>query len=288
MELDQNSLKAEILVQALPYIQKFWHKTVVIKYGGNAMINDALKEAVISDVVLLSLVGIKVVLVHGGGPEISEMLKKVGKESKFINGLRYTDRETMDIVQMILGGKVNKDLVTKIQHCGGAALGLSGLDGSMLKAKKLSDGEHDYGFVGEVTEVNPEPISVALQNGYIPVVATIAEGEDGQTYNINADTAAAKIAVALGAEKFILLTDVNGILREKDDPDSRISELTLGDLPALIQDGTVAGGMIPKVKCCIDAMEGGVERTHILDGRVRHSIVIEMLSDEGVGTMIRR
>ncbi len=284
--MTNNCEKAGVLIQALPYIQRFYKKTVVVKYGGNAMISPELKAAVISDIVLLSLVGINVVLVHGGGPEITDMLKKIGKESRFINGLRYTDAETMDIVQMVLCGKVNKDLVSLIQQQGGSALGLCGLDGSMLKAEKLTEDGVDYGYVGEITAVNPAPIQSALQNGQLPVVATVAEGIGGGAYNINADTAAAQIAIAVGAEKLILLTDVKGILRDPKDESTLITRIDLPEVPELISSGVITGGMIPKVECCVTAVNAGVKRTHIIDGRVPHSILIEMLSDEGVGTMI--
>ena len=278
--------KAATLVAALPYIQKYYKKTIVIKYGGNAMTSEELKNAVMSDIVLLSLVGINVVLVHGGGPEISGMLKKVGKESRFIKGLRYTDEETMDIVQMVLSGKVNKDLVTLIQQKGGKAVGLCGLDGSMLKARRLTDADGtDYGYVGEVVAVNPDAIENAFENDYIPVVATIAEGDEGKAYNINADTAAARIAVAIGAEKLILLTDIRGVLRDPKDEDTLIHVIHSDEVQGLIDEGIISGGMIPKIACCVDAIEGGVRRTHIIDGRIPHSILIELLSDEGIGTM---
>lgn len=278
--------KAATLVAALPYIQKYYKKTIVIKYGGNAMTSEELKNAVMSDIVLLSLVGINVVLVHGGGPEISGMLKRVGKESRFIKGLRYTDEETMDIVQMVLSGKVNKDLVTLIQQKGGKAVGLCGLDGSMLKARRLTDADGtDYGYVGEVVAVNPDAIENAFENDYIPVVATIAEGDEGKAYNINADTAAARIAVAIGAEKLILLTDIRGVLRDPKDEDTLIHVIHSDEVQGLIDEGIISGGMIPKIACCVDAIEGGVRRTHIIDGRIPHSILIELLSDEGIGTM---
>lgn len=285
--MDHNTAeKAATLVAALPYIQKYYKKTIVIKYGGNAMTSEELKNAVMSDIVLLSLVGINVVLVHGGGPEISGMLKKVGKESRFIKGLRYTDEETMDIVQMVLSGKVNKDLVTLIQQKGGKAVGLCGLDGSMLKARRLTDADGtDYGYVGEVVAVNPDAIENAFENDYIPVVATIAEGDEGKAYNINADTAAARIAVAIGAEKLILLTDIRGVLRDPKDEDTLIHVIHSDEVQGLIDEGIISGGMIPKIACCVDAIEGGVRRTHIIDGRIPHSILIELLSDEGIGTM---
>ena len=281
-----NNDRAEVLIQALPYIQRFRDKTVVIKYGGNAMIDEDLKMAVIKNVILLSCVGINVVLVHGGGPEISDMLKRVGKESKFINGLRYTDEETMDIVQMVLAGKLNKDLVSIIQREGGRAVGLCGLDDGMLKAKCLVEDGVDYGLVGDITEVDTSLIEQVVAGGYIPVISTVAAGDDGSSYNINADTAAAKIAVALGAEKLILLTDVRGLLRDPKDPETLISLVTASEVPALVREGIISGGMIPKVDCCVEAVRQGVSRAHIIDGRIPNSVLIEMLSDEGIGTMI--
>ncbi|SMC65093.1 acetylglutamate kinase [Papillibacter cinnamivorans] len=279
--------RATVLAEALPYIQRFNGKTVVVKYGGNAMISEELRQAVISDIVLLSLVGIRVVVVHGGGPEISDMLKKIGKPSRFVNGLRYTDGETMDVVQMVLCGKVNKDLVATINRMGGKALGLCGMDGGMMKAVKLQDGENDYGLVGEITEVCPNPVTDALEKGYIPVISTVALGIDAETaYNINADTAAAKLAVALKAEKLILLTDVRGLLRDPKNEETLLHVVQVSSVPGLVKDGIIGGGMIPKVDCCVEAVRCGVERTHILDGRIPHSILIEMLSDEGIGTMI--
>lgn len=279
--------KANVLVEALPYIQEYYGKTVVVKYGGNAMINEELKDAVIHDIVLLSLIGVHVVVVHGGGPEISEMLKKIGKQSRFVNGLRYTDRETMDIVQMILCGKVNKDLVTLLEKAGGSGLGLGGMDGGLFQAKRLTDNQGtDYGYVGEIVDVNPKPVIDTLEKGYIPVVSTVAQGIDDETnYNINADTAASKLAVALGAKKLILLTDVRGLLRDVNDPESIIHRLKVSEVPALVKEGVISGGMIPKVDCCVEAVRKGVERATILDGRVPHSILIELLSKVGVGTM---
>lgn len=282
--------KAKVLIQALPYIQEYYGKTIVVKYGGNAMINEGLKDAVISDLVLLKLVGINVVLVHGGGPEISGMFDKLGIESKFINGLRYTSEEAVEVVQMVLAGKTNKDLVNKIERIGGAAIGLSGIDGGLIKAKKLDDGQFDYGCVGEIIEVNTKIISDNIANGFIPVVSTVACSADGEStvYNINADTAAAKIAIALGAEKLILLTDVKGLMRDVKDEDSLIPEVKLSEIQGLIDQGVIKGGMIPKVDCCADTVKGGVKRAHIIDGRLLHSILIEMLSDEGIGTMFTR
>ena len=280
-------LKAKILVEALPYIQKYYGQTVVVKYGGNAMINEELKDAVIHDLVLLNLVGIKVVVVHGGGPEISEMLKKIGKESRFVNGLRYTDRETMDIVQMVLCGKVNKDLVTLLEKAGGRGIGLGGMDGGMFQAKRLTDRTGtDYGYVGDIVDVDPSPVIDVLEQGYIPVVSTVAQGIDDETnYNINADTAACKLAVALKAKKLILLTDVRGLMLDPDDETTLLTNLKVSEVPKLMRDGVIKGGMIPKVDCCVEAVRKGVEAANIQDGRVKHSILIELLSKVGVGTM---
>ena len=276
--------RAQVLAEALPYIQKYNGKTVVVKYGGNAMISEALRKAVISDIILLHLVGIQVVVVHGGGPEISAMLKKIGKESRFVDGLRYTDEETMEVVQQVLCGKVNKDLVATLNRMGGRALGLCGMDAGLFQARKLSE---RYGLVGEITQVDPSIVEDALADGYIPVVSTVAPGVDGETaYNINADTAAAKLAVALHAEKLILLTDVRGLLRDPKNEETLIHVVELPEVPGLVKDGIIQGGMIPKVDCCVEAVRSGVERTHILDGRIPHSILIEMLSDEGIGTML--
>ena len=286
MELSHSD-RAQVLVEALPYIQCYNKKTVVVKYGGNAMISEELRKAVISDIILLKLVGINVVVIHGGGPEISAMLKKTGKESRFVNGLRYTDQETMDIVQMVLCGKVNKDLVATLNRAGGSAMGLCGLDGGMLRARRRMEDGLDYGLVGEVVSVDPKPITDVIADGFIPVISTVAQGVDEETsYNINADTAAAKIAVALGAEKLILLTDVRGLLRDKDDESTLISQVRLPEVPDLVAAGVISGGMIPKVECCVEAVRSGVHRTHILDGRIPHSILIEVLSHAGIGTMI--
>ncbi len=279
-----NSDRAKVLVQALPYIQKHAGKTIVVKYGGNAMINADLKDAVMSDIVLMQMVGIHVVLVHGGGPEISDMLKKIGKESKFIDGLRVTDAETVNIVQMVLAGKVNKDLVQLLEQHSGRAIGLCGLDGGLLKAKKLENGA-DLGFVGEITEVNTEIISKASQSGYVPIIATVAGGENGEVYNINADVAAARIAAQLGAEKLILMTDVRGLLRDKDDEDTLIPEVNVSDVPRLQNQGIISGGMIPKIDCCVEAVRRGVGDATIIDGRTTHSILVELFSDEGSGTL---
>lgn len=284
METVSNALKAQILNQALPYIQKYHDKIVVVKYGGNAMTSEELKNAVMSDLVLLNLVGIKVVLVHGGGPEISEMLKKVGIESKFIGGLRYTDADTAEIVRMVLAGKVNKSLVAHLERSGGSAIGLCGSDGGMIQVKKMS-GEIDLGYVGEITGVNVKPITDALENGFIPVVATVATAEDGQVYNINADTAAAQIAAALRAENLILMTDIKGLLRDKDDESTLIPQVNVSEVPILIHQGIISGGMIPKIECCVEAVRRGVTKTCIIDGRIPHSILIEILSNEGVGTL---
>lgn len=278
-------LRARVLVDALPYIQKYYNKIVVIKYGGAAMSDSALKEAVMRDIVLLSLVGIKVVLVHGGGPEINSMLKKLGIEPKFVGGLRYTDAQTMEVVQMVLAGKVNKDLVSLLGQSGGKALGLCGMDGRMIEAKKL-EGDVDLGFVGEITDVNTAPILDALQNGYVPVVSTIGIGEDSTLYNINADTAAAKIAAKLNAENVILMTDTRGLLRDKDDEESLIPVVQVSEVPKLIKEGIIGGGMIPKVDCCVEAVRRGVKRAFIIDGRIPHAILNEMLSSEGIGTMV--
>ena len=278
--------KAYTISEALPYIQRFSGKTIVVKYGGNAMVNDIMKNAVVSDCILLSLVGINTVLVHGGGPEITAMLTKLGKESKFINGLRYTDAETMDIVQMSLAGKVNKDLVTLISHAGGRAVGLCGLDSELLCAKKLEDGKNDYGFVGEITAVNTKIIEDNIHAGYIPVVATVAGGEDGHAYNVNADTAAAYIAGKLGAEKLILLTDTKGVLSDKDDESTLIPQIAMHEIDEYIEKGIIVGGMIPKLRCCETAIKSGVHSAHIIDGRVAHSILIEMFTSGGIGTMI--
>ena len=284
--MSSHEQQAQTLVEALPYIQKFTGKTVVVKYGGNAMVSDTLRRSVMSDIVLLNLVGIRVVVVHGGGPEISAMLKMIGHESRFVDGLRYTDATTMDVVQAILCGKVNKDLVAQLNRLGGRAVGLCGMDGGLFQAVELDE---KYGLVGRITGVNPAPVENALASGYIPIVATVAQGTDADTsYNVNADTAAAKLAEALQAEKLILLTDVRGLLRDPKDEESLIHVVRTCEVPGLVADGTVSGGMIPKIKCCVDAVAGGVERVHILDGRIPHSILIELLSDRGIGTMLRR
>ncbi|OUP39963.1 acetylglutamate kinase [Pseudoflavonifractor sp. An187] len=278
--------RAQVLAEALPYIQKYNGKTIVVKYGGNAMISQELRCAVISDIILLSLVGLHVVVVHGGGPEINQMLKRLGKEGKFVDGLRYTDEETMDVVQQVLCGKVNKDLVATLNRMGGRALGLCGMDAQLFQAVQLSD---KYGLVGEITGVDPKVVQDALAQGYIPVVSTVAQGTDGNTaYNINADTAAAKLAVALGAEKLVLLTDVRGLLRDPKDESTLIHSVGVSEIPGLIKDGIISGGMIPKIDCAVEAVRSGVNSTVILDGRIPHSILIELLSDDGAGTMLVR
>lgn len=269
----------------MPYIQKWSGQTIVVKYGGNAMKSEELKEAVMSDIVLMQLVGINVVLVHGGGPEISQMLDKTGKKSEFKNGLRVTDKETIDIVQQVLAGKVNKSLVQHLSTSGGRAIGLCGLDGKMLMAKKL-ESEEDLGFVGEIDRVNPMIIMDAMKNGYIPVISTIAGGYNGEVYNINADLAAARIASKLSAIKLILMTDIRGLLKDIDDEGSLISVLNANDVPKLKKQGIISGGMIPKIDCCVDAVRSNVGRAHILDGRLKHSLLLELFSDEGIGTMI--
>ena len=284
--MSSHEQQAQTLVEALPYIQKFTGKTIVVKYGGNAMVSDTLRRSVMSDIVLLNLVGIRVVVVHGGGPEISAMLKMIGHESKFVDGLRYTDVTTMDIVQAVLCGKVNKDLVSQLGRLGGRAVGLCGMDGQLFQAEQMDE---KYGLVGRITGVNPEPVKSALEHGYIPIVSTVAQGVDSDTaYNINADTAAAKLAEALGAEKLILLTDVRGLLRDPKDESTLIHVVRTQEVPALVEEGVISGGMIPKMQCCVDAIHGGVERVHILDGRIPHSILIELLSDEGIGTMMKK
>ena len=278
-----NTIRSKVLIDALPYIQKYNNKIVVVKYGGNAMTNEELKNAVMSDIVLLSLVGVKVVLVHGGGPEINDMLKKVGIESRFVNGLRYTDEATVDIVKMVLSGKVNKELVSHLTQNKGKALGMCGIDGQMLLAHKM-ECEDDLGYVGEIVKVNTQPIHDALNNDYIPVIATVACDENGQTYNVNADTAASRIAAELGAENLILMTDIVGLLKDKDDPDTLISEVQVSEVPFMKRQGIISGGMIPKIDCCVEAVRRGVHKTCIIDGRVPHSILIELLSNEGIGT----
>lgn len=275
--------RAEILIEALPYIQDYYNKIVVIKYGGNAMLNEELKQAVMGDILLLSLIGIKVVLVHGGGPEISEMLGKVGAKSEFIDGLRVTDKESVDIVQMVLAGKINKSLVNLIHTMGGNAMGLCGIDGHMIQAEKLDE---VHGYVGNITDIDPTPILDILDKGYIPVIATVGCDAEGNVYNINADTAAAKIAGVLKAESLISMTDIRGLLRDKDDESTLIPIVKTSEVPELMNEGVISGGMIPKIECCIDSIRQGVQKVFILDGRVPHAILIEILTDEGIGTMV--
>lgn len=286
--MDKNSIvKAEVLSQALPYIQKYNSKIVVIKYGGNAMINEELKMNVIKDVVLLSEIGVKVILVHGGGPEINRTLDKMGKETQFINGLRYTDEETIDVVQMVLAGKTNKDLVKLIMQKGGNAVGISGVDNRLIIAKK-HESEDDLGYVGDVDKINPNIIIDMLDKGYIPVIASVGTDEEGHTYNINADTAAAEIAGALGAENMILVSDIPGLLADKDDEGTLIPLVHVYEVNSLIEKGIIGGGMLPKVDCCVRAIRQDVKKAVIIDGRIPHSILIEMLSKEGIGTMFKR
>lgn len=282
MQIDYD-IRANALVEALPYLQEYNDKVVVVKYGGNAMTNETLKQAVMQDIVLLSLVGIKVVLVHGGGPEINAMLKKINKQSEFVNGLRYTDEETIDIVQMVLAGKVNKDLVQLLERAGGKAMGLCGLDGELIRAKQLNP---DLGYVGDITDINPDVINTALNNGYIPVVSTVASGKNGEVFNINADTAAARIAAEMGAANLILLTDIKGLLEDKNDDSTLIRVLGVSEVPYLKNQGIISGGMVPKIDCCVEAVRRGVKKTNIIDGRIPHSILIELLTDIGAGTMI--
>ena len=281
MKIDNND-RAKILIEALPYIRQYYNKIIVIKYGGNAMINEDLKKAVMGDIVLLSLIGVKVVLIHGGGPEITGMLNKVGKKSEFINGLRVTDRETVDIAQMVLSGKINKGLVNLIQNTGGKAIGLCGCDGHIIEAETLDE---KLGYVGKITNVNVEPINDLLDRGYIPVISTIGCDSENNIYNINADTAASKIAGMLKAEGFISMTDIRGLLRDKDDEDSLIPVVHASEAPQLISEGIISGGMIPKVDCCIEAVRQGVKKVFMIDGRVPHSILLETLTNEGIGTM---
>lgn len=277
-----NAQRAEVLTQALPYIRKYNGKIVVVKYGGNAMINEQLKEQVMEDIVLLHLVGVKVVLIHGGGPEISELMTRLGKKTEFVNGLRVTDKEAVEIVQMVLAGKVNKSLVNLLEMKGGKAMGISGMDGRLIEAKMRNA---SLGYVGSITNVNIEPVTDLLEKGYIPVVSTLGCDRDGNTYNINGDTAAAFIAGALGAERLIMMTDIAGVLRDKDDADTLIPLITVDESVELFRQGVISGGMIPKVDCCIDAINRGVNKVIIMDGRVPHSILMEILTDEGAGTM---
>ena len=284
MKSFSNAERAEVLTQALPYIKRYVGKTVVVKYGGNAMTNADLKQQVMDDIVLLWLIGVKVVLIHGGGPEISSMMDKLGKKAEFVDGLRVTDKETVDIVQMVLAGKVNKTLVTLLEKRGGKAIGLCGMDGNLIVAKMKDE---KLGYVGEVTQINIDPVTDILEKGYIPVISTLGCDADGNAYNINADTAAAHIAGALGAERFILMTDIAGILKDKDDPSTLIPEITIPQARKLKEEGIISAGMIPKVQCCVTAIESGVKNVVIMDGRVPHSILMELLTDEGAGTLVK-
>ena len=279
-----NAQRAEVLTQALPYIKRYNGKTVVIKYGGNAMVNEQLKEQVMEDIVLLWLIGVKVVLVHGGGPEISELMVKLGKKPNFVNGLRVTDKETVDIVQMVLAGKVNKSLVSFLESKGGNAMGISGIDGALIKATVKDPA---LGFVGNITDINIKPVEDLLGKGYIPVISTVATDNEGNVYNINGDTAAARIAGALGAERLIMMTDIAGLLKDKDDPSTLIPHVTIEEAEELKKQGVISGGMIPKIDCCIDAISHGVKNVVIMDGRVPHSILMEILTNEGAGTMVK-
>ena len=278
-----NAQRAEVLTQALPYIKSYNGKVLVVKYGGNAMINQSLKEQVMEDIVLLHLIGVKVVLVHGGGPEINELMAKLGKKPEFVDGLRVTDKETVDIVQMVLAGKVNKSLVNFLEMKGGKAMGISGMDGKLIEAKMKDE---RLGYVGDITKINIQCVEDLLHKGYIPVISTIGCDDEGNAYNINGDTAAARIAGALGAERLIMMTDIAGLLKDKDDPNTLIPEITVSEAKKLFDDGTIQGGMIPKVKCCIDAIDHGVKNVVIMDGRIPHSILMEILTDEGAGTMV--
>ncbi len=280
-----NAERAQVLTEALPYIKRYNGKIVVIKYGGNAMIDETLKQQVMEDIALLWLVGVKVVLIHGGGPEISELMKKLGKQAVFVDGLRVTDKETVDIVQMVLAGKVNKSLVTLLQMKGGHSVGLSGMDGGMIEARIKDE---RLGYVGEITKIRTRPITDLLEKNYIPVISTVASDHSGNTYNINGDTAAARIAGALEAERLIMMTDVPGILTDKDDPSSLIPEITVDEAHKLYESGVISGGMIPKVDCCIEALREGVKNVTIMDGRIPHSILMELLTDEGSGTMVTK
>ena len=283
--LFSNAERAEVLTAALPYIKKYSGKIVVIKYGGNAMVNEQLKQQVMEDITLLWLIGVKVVLVHGGGPEISQTMEKLGKQAVFVDGLRVTDKETVDIVQMVLAGKVNKTLVNLIQMKGGHAVGLSGIDGGIIEAKMKNEA---LGYVGQITKIRTQPITDLLEKNYIPVISTVASDRQGNTYNINGDTAAAYIAGALGAERLIMMTDIAGILMDKDDPATLIPQITISEAEKLYESGVISGGMIPKVDCCIEALEKGVNNVVIMDGRIPHSILMELLTDEGAGTMVTK
>ena len=281
--LFSNSERAEVLTQALPYIQQYNGKIVVVKYGGNAMIDEQLKQQVMEDIVLLWLIGVKIVLVHGGGPEISDLMNKLGKEAVFVDGLRVTDKETVDIVQMVLAGKVNKTLVNLLEMKGGKAMGISGMDGRLIEAEIRDE---RLGFVGDITKINIKPVKDLLEKNYIPVISTLGCDAEGNTYNINGDTAAAFIAGALNAERLIMMTDIAGLLKDKDDPSTLIPEITIKEAEKLFEEGVISGGMIPKVNCCVEAIREGVKNVVIMDGRVSHSILMELLTDEGAGTMV--
>ncbi len=284
MSIDfSNAQRAEVLTEALPYIKRYTGKTVVVKYGGNAMINEELKMQVMEDIVLLWLIGVKVVLVHGGGPEISDLMNRLGKKAEFVDGLRVTDKETVDIVQMVLAGKVNKTLVNLLEMKGGKAMGISGMDGRLIESKVKDE---RLGYVGEITKIHIQPVVDLLEKGYIPVISTVGCDKQGNTYNINGDTAAAHIAGALNAARLIMMTDIAGVLRDKDDPSSLIPEITVADAKELQNSGVISGGMIPKVECCVEAIQKGVQNVIIMDGRVPHSILMELLTDEGAGTMV--
>ena len=278
-----NAQRAEVLTQALPYIRRYNGEIVVVKYGGNAMINEQLKQQVMEDIVLLHLIGVKIVLVHGGGPEINDLMDKLGKKPEFVDGLRVTDRETVDIVQMVLAGKVNKTLVNLLEMKGGKAMGISGMDGRLIEATCKDE---RLGYVGKITNIHIEPVTDLLEKGYIPVISTIGCDKEGNAYNINGDTAAAYVAGALGAERLIMMTDIAGILRDKDDPTTLIPDITIAEAKSLYDEGVISGGMIPKVNCCIEAIERGVKNVIIMDGRIPHSILMEILTDEGAGTMV--
>ena len=280
-----NAQRAQVLTEALPHIKRYTGKTVVVKYGGNAMVNEQIKMQVMEDIVLLWLIGVKIVLVHGGGPEINDLMSKLGKKPQFVDGLRVTDKETVDIVQMVLAGKVNKTLVNLLEMKGGKAMGISGMDGCLIESKMKNE---KLGYVGEITKVHIQPVIDLLEKGYIPVISTLGCDKQGNAYNINGDTAAAYIAGALGAERLIMMTDIAGILRDKDDPSTLIPAITIGQAKDLYAEGVISGGMIPKVDCCIEAIEEGVKNVIIMDGRVPHSILMELLTDEGAGTMVTR
>ena len=285
MEMNfSNAERAEVLVQALPYIRRYTGKIVVVKYGGNAMVNEQLKQQVMEDVVLLWLIGVKVVLVHGGGPDISQTMAALGKEAVFVDGLRVTDKETVDIVQMVLAGKINKTLVNLLEMKGGQGMGISGMDGRLIEAEVKDE---KLGYVGEITHINIKPVTDLLEKGYIPVISTLGCDRQGNAYNINGDTAAARVAGALEAERLIMLSDIPGLLRDKDDPDTLIPELSVIEAAQLRQKGVISGGMIPKMECCVEAIRRGVKKVIIMDGRVPHSILMELLTDEGAGTMVK-